>query len=44
MTEHVRTLEPYVDFALADAAEFVRGDVIDWEWVRARRTGRRALD
>ena len=27
MTEHVRTLEPKVDFILADATDFVRGDV-----------------
>jgi len=27
MTEHVRTLEPHVDFALAEATDFVRGDV-----------------
>ncbi len=27
MTEHVRTLEPHVDFALADATDFVRGDI-----------------
>ena len=27
MTEHVRTLEPHVDFILADATDFVRGDV-----------------
>ncbi len=27
MTEHVRTLEPHIDFALADATDFVRGDV-----------------
>ena len=27
MTEHVRTLEPHVDFALADATDFLRGDV-----------------
>ncbi len=26
-TEHVRTLEPHVDFALADATDFMRGDV-----------------
>ncbi|MGI6367802.1 MAG: enolase C-terminal domain-like protein [Anaerolineae bacterium] len=26
-TEHVRTLEPHVDFALADATDFLRGDV-----------------
>ena len=26
-TEHVRTLEPHVDFMLADATDFVRGDV-----------------
>jgi L-alanine-DL-glutamate epimerase-like enolase superfamily enzyme len=26
-TEHVRTLEPRVDFALADATDFLRGDV-----------------
>lgn len=26
-TEHVRTLEPHVDFVLADATDFVRGDV-----------------
>jgi L-alanine-DL-glutamate epimerase-like enolase superfamily enzyme len=27
LTEHVRTLEPHVDFALADATDFVRGDL-----------------
>jgi L-alanine-DL-glutamate epimerase-like enolase superfamily enzyme len=27
MTEHVRTLEPHVDFALADATDFLRGDI-----------------
>jgi len=27
MTEHVRSLEPRIDFALADATDFVRGDV-----------------
>ena len=27
LTEHVRTLEPHIDFALADATDFVRGDV-----------------
>lgn len=27
-TEHVRTLEPHVDFALADATDFIRGDVV----------------
>jgi L-alanine-DL-glutamate epimerase-like enolase superfamily enzyme len=27
LTEHVRTLEPHVDFALADATDFIRGDV-----------------
>ncbi|MFO7170532.1 MAG: enolase C-terminal domain-like protein [Chloroflexota bacterium] len=27
MTEHVRTLEPHVDFALAEATDFLRGDV-----------------
>jgi L-alanine-DL-glutamate epimerase-like enolase superfamily enzyme len=27
MTEHVRSLEPHVDFALADATDFLRGDV-----------------
>ncbi len=26
-TEHVRTLEPHVDFALADATDYVRGDI-----------------
>jgi L-alanine-DL-glutamate epimerase-like enolase superfamily enzyme len=26
-TEHVRTLEPHVDFALADATDFLRGDI-----------------
>jgi L-alanine-DL-glutamate epimerase-like enolase superfamily enzyme len=26
-TEHVRTLEPHIDFALADATDFLRGDV-----------------
>ena len=27
MTEHVRSLEPHLDFVLADATDFVRGDV-----------------
>jgi L-alanine-DL-glutamate epimerase-like enolase superfamily enzyme len=27
MTEHVRSLEPHVDFALGDATDFLRGDV-----------------
>jgi L-alanine-DL-glutamate epimerase-like enolase superfamily enzyme len=27
MTEHVRTLEPHIDFAIADATDYVRGDV-----------------
>jgi L-alanine-DL-glutamate epimerase-like enolase superfamily enzyme len=27
LTEHVRTLEPHIDFALADATDFVRADV-----------------
>ncbi len=27
-TEHVRTLEPHVDFALADATDFMRGDIV----------------
>ena len=27
LTEHVRSLEPHVDFALAEATDFVRGDV-----------------
>jgi L-alanine-DL-glutamate epimerase-like enolase superfamily enzyme len=27
MTEHVRSLEPHVDFALAEATDFLRGDV-----------------
>jgi L-alanine-DL-glutamate epimerase-like enolase superfamily enzyme len=27
MTEHVRTLEPHIDFALADATDYVRADV-----------------
>ena len=27
MTEHVRTLEPHIDFVLAEATDFVRGDV-----------------
>lgn len=27
LTEHVRTLEPHVDFVLADATDFVRGDI-----------------
>ena len=27
LTEHVRSLEPHVDFILADATDFVRGDV-----------------
>jgi L-alanine-DL-glutamate epimerase-like enolase superfamily enzyme len=26
-TEHVRSLEPHIDFAIADATDFVRGDV-----------------
>jgi len=26
-TEHVRSLQPHVDFALADATDFVRGDI-----------------
>ena len=26
-TEHVRSLEPHIDFALADATDYVRGDV-----------------
>ena len=26
-TEHVRTLEPHVDFALADATDYLRGDI-----------------
>ena len=26
-TEHVRTLEPHIDFVLADATDFVRGDI-----------------
>jgi len=26
-TEHVRTLEPHVDFVLADATDYVRGDI-----------------
>jgi len=27
MTEHVRTLEPHVDFAIAEATDYLRGDV-----------------
>ncbi|MGQ9552615.1 MAG: enolase C-terminal domain-like protein [Anaerolineae bacterium] len=27
LTEHVRSLEPHIDFALAEATDFVRGDV-----------------
>jgi L-alanine-DL-glutamate epimerase-like enolase superfamily enzyme len=27
MTEHVRSLEPHIDFALAEATDFLRGDV-----------------
>jgi L-alanine-DL-glutamate epimerase-like enolase superfamily enzyme len=27
MTEHVRTLEPHIDFVLAEATDFVRGDI-----------------
>jgi L-alanine-DL-glutamate epimerase-like enolase superfamily enzyme len=27
MTEHVRSVEPHIDFALAEATDFVRGDV-----------------
>lgn len=27
MTEHVRTLQPHIDFALADATDYVRGDI-----------------
>ena len=27
MTEHVRTLEPHIDFAIAEATDYVRGDV-----------------
>ena len=27
LTEHVRTLEPHIDFVLAEATDFVRGDV-----------------
>jgi len=27
MTEHVRSLEPHIDFAIADATDYVRGDV-----------------
>ena len=27
MTEHVRTLEPHIDFVIADATDYVRGDV-----------------
>ena len=26
-TEHVRTLEPHIDFAIADATDYVRGDI-----------------
>lgn len=26
-TEHVRTLEPHIDFVIADATDFVRGDI-----------------
>ena len=27
MTEHVRTLQPHIDFALADATDYIRGDI-----------------
>ncbi len=27
MTEHVRSLEPHMDFVIADATDYVRGDV-----------------
>ncbi|MCB0084164.1 MAG: hypothetical protein KDE47_24665, partial [Caldilineaceae bacterium] len=27
MTEHVRSLEPHIDFVIADATDYVRGDV-----------------
>ena len=27
MTEHVRSLEPHIDFVIAEATDFVRGDV-----------------
>ena len=27
LTEHVRSLEPHIDFAIADATDYVRGDV-----------------
>lgn len=27
MTEHVRTLQPHMDFALADATDYIRGDI-----------------
>jgi L-alanine-DL-glutamate epimerase-like enolase superfamily enzyme len=27
MTEHIRSLEPHIDFVMADATDFVRGDV-----------------
>ena len=27
MTEHVRSLQPHVDFALAEATDYLRGDV-----------------
>jgi L-alanine-DL-glutamate epimerase-like enolase superfamily enzyme len=27
MTEHIRSLEPHIDFAIADATDFVRGDI-----------------
>lgn len=27
MTEHVRSLEPHIDFAIAEATDFIRGDV-----------------
>jgi L-alanine-DL-glutamate epimerase-like enolase superfamily enzyme len=27
MTEHVRSLEPHIDFAIAEATDFVRGDI-----------------
>ncbi len=27
MTEHVRTLQPHIDFALAEATDYIRGDI-----------------
>jgi hypothetical protein len=39
MTEHVRTLEPHVDFALAEATDFLRGDVELLDWPYNQRIG-----